>query len=74
MHKGKRSTITAALKALISLKGDAKLPAQLVRCFRAAGEVSSDVYNREICAALTMVTGERLGQDPTRWRTWVEKR
>lgn len=65
---------TAALKALISLKGDPKLPAQLVRCFRAEGEVSSDVYNREICAALTLVTGERLGQDPTRWRRWIEKR
>ena len=65
---------TAALKALISLKGDPKLPAQLVRCFRAAGEVSFEVYNREICAALTLLTGQRLGEDPARWRSWIEKR
>jgi hypothetical protein len=63
---------TAALQALMSLKADPALPAELVLCFRAKREASSALYNAEICAALTKITGKKLGNDVDAWRRAVK--
>jgi hypothetical protein len=48
------------------------VPAELVHCFRAKREASSALYNAEICAALTKITGKKLGNDVDAWRRAVK--
>lgn len=65
---------SAALRALLTLKGDRDLPRELARRLGREGVTGGDLYDRELCAALTQLTGERFGLDVARWKAWAERR
>ncbi|HBP22840.1 MAG TPA: hypothetical protein DEA08_34300 [Planctomycetes bacterium] len=64
---------SAALAALLKLEDEA-LVDELVARFRPAGQVGAQLYNRELCIALTKRTRQRFGEDTAAWQRWAKER
>lgn len=64
---------SAALKALLRLQGDDLLAHELIERFRDDDSVGADLLNRELCAALTRLTGQPFGADVSAWQRWSRK-
>ncbi|MGE0709216.1 MAG: hypothetical protein AB7N76_19870 [Planctomycetota bacterium] len=64
---------SVALEALLTLEQDPALPRELAARFRSEREVGAQLYNRELCIALTKLTRQRFGEDVAAWRRWVSR-
>jgi len=58
----------AVLRTLLSLEDDTELAADLVARFRSPADEAAELYNQELCAALTRLTGAEHGLDVAAWR------
>lgn len=66
--------LEAVLSALMRLRKDARLPGELIARFKGGAGANDGLFNSALCAALTRLTGEKLGDDPARWRSWLARR